>query len=814
LRAAGFAVCKPDAGTKRPRYRGWSTRSLEPDDFAPHDPVGILAGPLSDGNRPGHALVEVDLDDEAALALADLCLPATGMVEGRPGKTRSHRYYLVPVASIPEDAHSTAPQAAAAAREATGHPGPKLRHFCHPDTGRGLIDFIGTGGMVVCPPSRHPSGEVREWTGGESGEAAVVGYPELWSAVCQLAEACGWRPGPARSGVGHAAGDGAAAGGAEDGVGAGDGCTDATRRRAVAYLAQCDPAISGQGGHADTFWAARAVVRGFGLGAGAGYELLRDHYNPRCRPPWTQAELWHKCVDAEELPFDRPVGWLLEEADDDGDGGEATDAAAGGAARVAAGTVPGAGRRSGAKEAADDPHRLARLYLGQRCTHADGKTLRHWRGEWHRWDGTAYRTLPDQELRADLTAVVKEEMDRINEIARRLHKGDHPPTARQVTTKLIANVAHALVSLTVVPSRTGAPAWVDGDGPWPAAEVLACRNGLVHLPSFVAGQGCVVPPTPRFFSPLCLDYDFDPTAPAPSQWLEFLGRLWRGDRKSVETLQELFGYTLTPDTSQQKVFLLIGPKRSGKGTIARVQRALVGPDNVAGPTLASLGTNFGLQPLLGKTLAVVSDARLSGRTDAAVVVERLLSISGEDAQTIDRKYLTPVTVRLPTRFVILTNELPRLGDASGALPGRMVLLRLTRSWYGREDTTLTDRLLTELPGILLWSVQGWKRLRDRGHFVQPASGRALLEELEDLASPVGAFVRDCCVLGAGRRVTVEEIYGAWQRWCAAAGRREPGTREVFGRDLLAAVPTVRPRRLRTGAARPRAYQGIGLKPGR
>jgi hypothetical protein len=63
--------------------------------------------------------------------------------------------------------------------------------------------------------------------------------------------------------------------------------------------------------------------------------------------------------------------------------------------------------------------------------------------------------------------------------------------------------------------------------------------------------------------------------------------------------------------------------------IGRVLRELVGVANCSGPTLASLGGNFGLWPLLGKTLAIVSDARLSGRGDTAVVVERLLSVSGE-----------------------------------------------------------------------------------------------------------------------------------------------------------------------------------------
>ena len=43
---------------------------------------------------------------------------------------------------------------------------------------------------------------------------------------------------------------------------------------------------------------------------------------------------------------------------------------------------------------------------------------------------------------------------------------------------------------------------------------------------------------------------------------------------------------------------------------------------------------------------MVSDARMSSRADTATIVERLLSISGEDAQTVDRKHLSPVTVKL------------------------------------------------------------------------------------------------------------------------------------------------------------------------
>jgi putative DNA primase/helicase len=467
------------------------------------------------------------------------------------------------------------------------------------------------------------------------------------------------------------------------------------------------------------------------------------------------------------------------------------------------------------REAPDDPHRLARLFLAEKCQHADSYTLRFFLEEWYRWVNGVYRVVPEKELRGELTVCVKNEFDRLNLAAQKVAApGSEKPTVRKVTGRLVADVAHALASLTLLPGRAETPFWLGTGDPWPTCEVLACCNGLVHLPSLVAGQsGNFRPPTPLLFSTACLDFAFDPHAPRPTAWLEFLNQLWEGDSASIATLQEFCGYFLTPDTRQQKILLLVGPKRGGKGTIARVIRGLIGPENVAGPTLSGLGTNFGLWPLLGKSLAIIHDARLSGRSDAAAETERLLSITGEDAHTIDRKNLPPVTSKLSARFLLLTNELPRLLDSSGALASRFVVLRLTRSWYGKEDPSLTDRILGERPGILLWAIAGWQRLRERGHFLQPDAGKELAGELEDLASPVGAFVRDCCLVGPEYQVSVADLFGRWRVWCERKGRKEPGTEQTFGRDLLAAVPTLQRVQPRDGESRFRAYRGIGLRQG-
>jgi putative DNA primase/helicase len=223
-----------------------------------------------------------------------------------------------------------------------------------------------------------------------------------------------------------------------------------------------------------------------------------------------------------------------------------------------------------------------------------------------------------------------------------------------------------------------------------------------------------------------------------------------------------------------------------------------------------LTKNFGLEPLIDKRIAIVADARLGSRIDQAAITERLLSISGEDTQTIDRKYQKAWTGKLPTRFLILTNELPRLTDSSGALPSRFVLLSSSQSFYGREDPDLTKKLLTELPSILNWAIDGWDRLQRRGCFTQPAASEEMIGDLYDLSSPVGLFVEERCDVDPKLQIAVDLLFRAWTGWCEKQGRTHPGTKQTFGRDLRAVVPGLRTKRPGSGT-RERFFEGIGFQ---
>ena len=190
----------------------------------------------------------------------------------------------------------------------------------------------------------------------------------------------------------------------------------------------------------------------------------------------------------------------------------------------------------------------------------------------------------------------------------------------------------------------------------------------------------------------------------------------------------------------------------------------------------------------------------------------MLSISGEDGITIDRKHIGAWTGQLLTRFLILSNELPRIADASAALASRFILLTQRESFIGREDKQLTDRLVAELPGILNWSLEGWDRLARRGHFIVPQSSAAAQQELEDLTSPIGAFIREVCILKPDQQADAKDVYLRWVSWCSEGGR-VPGTDATFGRDLRAAVPGLRAEHPRKGhhGKQVKVYRGLGLR---
>lgn len=370
--------------------------------------------------------------------------------------------------------------------------------------------------------------------------------------------------------------------------------------------------------------------------------------------------------------------------------------------------------------------------------------------------------------------------------------------------------------VTAVESRCRASAalvggtWLDAvrEPQYPGRDIIACRNGLLHVDRTTHTR-TLLDHTSRFFTEVSADLEYSASAPAPERWLKFLDELWPDDPDSKLCLQEWFGYILSRETGQHKILLIVGPPRSGKGTVGWVlEQLLGGRDEVAHPTLRKLGESFGLAPLLGRSLAIIGDARITGETKS--LVETLLTVSGEDAVSVNRKNKAELQVRLGVRFVVLTNEEPDLRDDSGAMANRFVPLKLQHSWLSKEDLTLKEKLAEELPGIFNWALDGLERLRVNGRFTLSAASQATLEDLIEGSSPSKQFIRDCCVVGFEHEVARSELFNSWRIWAPVHGYNA-GSEAVFGRNLRAALPEVKDVRRGPKGSQVRTYVGLRLR---
>lgn len=608
---------------------------------------------------------------------------------------------------------------------------------------------------------------------------------------------------------------------------------DKVHKRAVAWLATMDPSIQGQDGSGKLMAAARCMCWGF-LGREAGYRVILDHFNPRCVPPWSEAEIAHAC-DSAMVGADEPQFWLRDQEQDqparsrsphpttrpntpsagppDPAGGPEPDRV--GQERGSAGS-PTAGRRTHPREKDTNSHRLARLFM-ESIHYRNQRTIVYWRQEYYRFRDGGYSRLSDSELRAELTVFIRWqfERDHASQVARHQaseegEKGAAPPAIEDVTKLLVTNVMQALSGAARLPAERSPPCWVDRPETDPG-HLIATPNALARLEDLPARSlESISAATPRFFTLTSIPVRINLAAPEPRAWLKFLNSCWPDDPDSIQLLREWFGYVLSGETRLQKFLFIQGPTRSGKGVIADTLKNLIGENNIASVTFEDLVQPFGLADLLGKSLTIMPDLRISPQGNIVAGVQRMLTIVGEDPVPVNRKQKDLMSVAIGCRFLITSNETPRLPDASGAAVARMLSLQMKISWLNCEDTKLKSKISPELPSILLWAADGYQSLTKRGFFKQPTTGRQLINDAIELASPIQMFAADRCTIDPDAKIVTTDLYKEWKSWCEENGRKEPGTIQTFSANLRAAFAGITTRQIRTITGRTRQFEGIRL----
>lgn len=204
-----------------------------------------------------------------------------------------------------------------------------------------------------------------------------------------------------------------------------------------------------------------------------------------------------------------------------------------------------------------------------------------------------------------------------------------------------------------------------------------------------------------------LPVDYNPDAPVPEKWLQFVNELLY--EEDIPTLQEYMGYCLIPCTLGQKMLLITGKGGEGKSRIGVVMKALLG-DNMNLGSIAKVEKSPFARADLQHILLMVDDDLKMEAMDQTNYLKSI--ITAELPMDLERKGIQSYQGKLNVRFLAFGNGcLQALHDRSHGFFRRQILLEAReRPPQRKDDPYLAFALLKEKEGILLWCIEGLKRL--------------------------------------------------------------------------------------------------------
>jgi len=258
---------------------------------------------------------------------------------------------------------------------------------------------------------------------------------------------------------------------------------------------------------------------------------------------------------------------------------------------------------------------------------------------------------------------------------------------------------------------------------------------------------------------------FNPGAEQPRLWLDFLSQLL--EPEDILTLQEYLGYCLIPSTKAQKMLILIGRGGEGKSCIGYMLKRLLGTGCCNG-SIRKIETNrFAPASLEGRLVMVDDDLDMNALPSTNTLKT---IVTAETPIDLERKGVQSYQGILNCRFICFGNgTLTSLYDHSDGFYRRQIVLHTRPRPADRvDDPYLAERFEEELEGILLWCLEGLKRLQDNDYrFTLSENALQHMQALRRENNNILDFIQSSGYIrfDPEARITSAFLYDCYRRWC-------------------------------------------------
>ena len=248
--------------------------------------------------------------------------------------------------------------------------------------------------------------------------------------------------------------------------------------------------------------------------------------------------------------------------------------------------------------------------------------------------------------------------------------------------------------------------------------------------------------------------------------------------KSIPTMMDYLGYSLYPSFPRQKILVIVGPPRIGKGTIALMMERILneGFGRISLMKLLIPDNKFSLQGIEGKRLLVDTEIKREFKKNADFDVVN--SLFGGDPLPLERKYHAEITYIARSSGLLIGN-LPLFRVNNSAFLARLIIITTREKRYFKEVSNTADIVFNaEGDQIVSLLLNRLRSLVGRDFkFSNELSNDEYAELWETLSDSTQTFM-DERMSEASTNVGTDYAYNAYLLFCDEIGI-PPETQHVF-----------------------------------
>ena len=330
-----------------------------------------------------------------------------------------------------------------------------------------------------------------------------------------------------------------------------------------------------------------------------------------------------------------------------------------------------------------------------------------------------------------------------------------------------------------------------------------CQNGTLDLKT-----GKLHPHNRSDCLTQIANVSFDPEAECP-RFIKFMNEICNGDDEQVKYIQTVLGYSLTGETKEQKMFIIVGDGANGKGTLIEVVKSIMGnyastaqADTLMQKAKASGGdASPDIARLVDTRAVFLAEGDRSHKLNEAQVKQ----LTGQDTVTTRELYKGHFEFQPKFKLIFSTNYLPKVRGTDDGIWRRLIPIPFNVSFKDKQmDKNLRDILLTEKSGILNWLLKGCSRWIQEG-LVEPDVIKNMTASYKTDSDNVLRFLESMTIKEENSSVPKAKLYESYKSWVEDEGEQYTASNREFS-QIVGKQPHIEDGR--TSSAR--CWKGIKL----